>query len=320
VLTYTENAPSMWGKFLYTIRKQELGANAFHTLSLRLAPSGKAQQALQNAEKATELYRELVVLVPRHLTMLASSLRNLGSIFWDVGRQDEAIAACEEAVGIMRKLVNPETYFLPALAEALEQLADYLAEKGDVGGASAATAECAEVRREFAALPPEPEFLFEKVVDMVESDDEEEGWAEADEYHDASEGPSVEAVESDNEADEYHNTSEPPRSVEPPAFILESSSFLLMPIPGPSTDIDTPVQASPCGISTPAGDSAMVILDGSSTPAVKNPTATDTVKGMFSRPLEVDVRLRLRSSLMDVVWWVILVLGISFPIAWRGVV
>ncbi|KAJ7349055.1 hypothetical protein DFH08DRAFT_697024, partial [Mycena albidolilacea] len=155
VSVYTENAPHMWEKFLYTTRKQELGANAFHTLSLRLTLSGKAQQALQNAEKATKLYRELVALAPRHLPTLASSLRNLGSILWDVGRRDEAVAACEEAVGIMRKVSSPETYFLPALAEALDQLAGYLAEKGDVGRAAAAAAECAEVRREFVALPPE---------------------------------------------------------------------------------------------------------------------------------------------------------------------
>ncbi|KAJ7815473.1 hypothetical protein B0H14DRAFT_2603363, partial [Mycena olivaceomarginata] len=100
--------------------------------------------------------------------------------------------------------------------EALDQLAGYLVEKGDVGGAAAAVAECAEVRREFAVLPPEPEFLFEKVVDMVESDNEEEGWAEADEYHDASEGPSVEEVESDDEVDKYHDASEPLTSIEPP--------------------------------------------------------------------------------------------------------
>ncbi|KAJ7348976.1 hypothetical protein DFH08DRAFT_625130, partial [Mycena albidolilacea] len=123
VSIYTENTPHMWGDLLYTIRKQELGANAFHALSLRLVTSGKAQPALLNAEKATELYRELVALAPRHLPTLASSLQNLGSIRWDVGRRDEAVAACEEAVGIMRKVSSPETYFLPALAEALEQLA-----------------------------------------------------------------------------------------------------------------------------------------------------------------------------------------------------
>ncbi|KAJ7815475.1 hypothetical protein B0H14DRAFT_2159645, partial [Mycena olivaceomarginata] len=154
-ILYTENAPHMWEGWLYPLRKQELGANAFHALSLRLVTSGTAEQALLNAEKATELYRELVALAPRHLPTLTSSLRNLGLILWDVGRRDEAITACEEAVGIMWELINPEMYFLPALAEALDQLVAYLMENGDVGGASAAAAECAKVRREFAALPPE---------------------------------------------------------------------------------------------------------------------------------------------------------------------
>jgi tetratricopeptide (TPR) repeat protein len=321
VSIYTENVPHMWGDFLYTIRKQELGANAFHTLSLRLVTSGKAQPALLNAEKATELYRELVTLAPRHLPTLASSLRNLGSILWDVGRRDEAVAACEEAVSIMRKVSSPETYFLPAVAEALDQLASYLAGKGDVRGAAAAVDECAQVRREFTALPSEPEFLFEKVVDMVELEDEWEiptpgRVSEADdEYHNASEGPSVEAVESDDEADKHHDTPEPPTSIEPLALISELSSRSSTSTPGPATEINAPVQANP------AGDSATVMgLDGSSTLAVQNPTATDTAKSILSQPLEVDVKLRLRSTLMDVVWWVILVLGISFAIAWRGVV
>jgi hypothetical protein len=84
-----------------------------------------------------------------------------------------------------------------------------------------------------------------------------------------------------------------------------------MPTPGPSTDIDTLVQANP------AGDSATVILGGSSTPAVQNPTSTDTAKSILSKPLELEVRLRLRSTLMDVVWWVLL--GILFAIVWRRV-
>ncbi|KAJ7754900.1 hypothetical protein B0H14DRAFT_3600188 [Mycena olivaceomarginata] len=320
VSIYTENAPHMWGIFLYTIRKQELGANAFHALSLRLVTSGKAQPALLNAEKATELYRELVALAPRHLPTLASSLRNLGSILQGIGRRDEAIATCEEAVGIMRRVSSSEMYFLPALAEALDQLVAYLKEIGDVVGASAAAAECAEVRREFATLPPEPEFLFEKVVDMVESDDEEEGWAEADEYHDASEGPSADVVESDDEVDEYHDTSEAPTSVEPPAFILEPSSRSSTSTPGPSTDIDAPVQANPCGISMAAESSDIVVLNGSSD--VESVATTDTVKSILSKPLEVEVKLsmRMRSTLMDIVWWVLLlVLGISFAIVWRRV-
>jgi hypothetical protein len=247
-------------------------------------------------------------------------LRNLSSILQGVGHQDEAVAACEEAVAIMRKVASSETYLLPALAEALDQLADCLAENGDVVGASAAAAECAEVRREFATLPPEPEFLFEEVVDMVESDDEEEGWPEADEYHDTSEGPSTDVVESDDEVDEYHDASEA-TSVEPLTFILESSSHSLTLTPGPSTNIDTPVQANPCGISIATENSDIVVLNGSSD--VESVTTTDTVQSIFSKPLEVEVKLsmRMRSTLMDIVWWVLLlVLGISFAIVWRRVV
>ncbi|KAJ7815489.1 hypothetical protein B0H14DRAFT_2847265, partial [Mycena olivaceomarginata] len=243
-----------------------------------------------------------ITLAPRLLPTLASSLRNLGSILRDVGRRDEAIAACKEAVGIMQQVASSETYLLPALAEALEQLAGYLREKGDVGGASAAAAECTE-----------------EVVDMVESDDKEEGWAEADEYHDASESPSADVVESDDEVDEYHNASEAPTSVEPLAFILESSSRSLTSAPGPSTEINTSVQSKPGGILIAAENSDIVVLNGSS--AVESVATTDTVKSILSKPLEVEVKLSMRSTLMDIVWWVLLlVLGISFAIVWRRVV
>ncbi|KAJ7853633.1 hypothetical protein B0H14DRAFT_3653544 [Mycena olivaceomarginata] len=274
--------------------------------------SDMVEQALLNAEKAMELYRELVALAPCHLPTLASSLRNLGSILWDVGCQDAGVAACKAAVGIMWMVVKPETYFLPVLGEALEQLVVYLAEKGDVRGVSAAGAECAQVRREFAALPAEPEFLFETVADMVDLEDKAEGWAEADESHDTSEGLSVGAVESDNEADKYHDTSEPLMSVEPPALISEPSGHSSTSAPGPSTGTDAPVQANP------TGDSTTVILNSSSTPAIQNPAAMDTVNSMFSKPLEVDMRLYLQSRLMDILWWVLL--GILFAIAWRRVV
>ncbi|KAJ7754902.1 hypothetical protein B0H14DRAFT_2978892, partial [Mycena olivaceomarginata] len=151
---------------------------------------------------------------------------------------------------------------------------------------------------------------------MVESDNEEEGWAEADEYHDASEGPSVE-VESDDEVDKYHDTSEPPTSIEPSTLILEISRCSSTPPPGPSIGIGTPIQSKPCGMSIATESSDIVFLDGSS--AVESLTATDTVKGIFTKPLEVDMRLNmhmrmcLRSTLMDVVWWVLL--GILFAIA-----
>ncbi|KAJ7790281.1 hypothetical protein B0H14DRAFT_2396560, partial [Mycena olivaceomarginata] len=119
---YTQQKPDMWEIFLNTIRKQELGANALHSLSMQLTTSGETDRGLENAEKATELYRELAALVPRHFPTLAGSLRNLASALWNVGRPDHAIAACEEAVSIMRGVVDRETYLLPALAETLEQL------------------------------------------------------------------------------------------------------------------------------------------------------------------------------------------------------
>jgi tetratricopeptide (TPR) repeat protein len=172
VSIYTQNAVQMWDDFLFTIRKQELGANAFHSLSLRLTTAGELNKAIVNAKKATELYRELVTLAPRHFPTLANSLQNLASILWNVGRPEEAITACEEAIGIMRKVVEMETYFLPALADALDQLAGYLTEKGDIVSASAVTIESTAVRRRFTSLPPQPDFLFEKIE--LEGDDEDD--------------------------------------------------------------------------------------------------------------------------------------------------
>ncbi|KAJ6456382.1 hypothetical protein C8R45DRAFT_769925, partial [Mycena sanguinolenta] len=100
VLIYTQNASCMWEHFLYTIRRQELGANAFHALSIQLATLGDISQALQSSEKATELYHELVMLAPRHLPALASSLCNQAALFWVLGYHNKAITTCEEAVNI----------------------------------------------------------------------------------------------------------------------------------------------------------------------------------------------------------------------------
>ncbi|KAJ6488381.1 hypothetical protein DFH09DRAFT_1209622, partial [Mycena vulgaris] len=186
--TYSLCAPRMWG-FLYTLRREELGANAFHALSLRLVASGQLEAALLNAERATELYRESVSLAPRHLPTLASSLQNLASILWNIGRRDESISVSDEAVSIMRKVANSETYFLGAFGEALDQLAGYLAEKGDSDGASAATDESAEVRCRIELLPPEPEFLFSAIETDSEDEDDDQEWETAteseEEYHDA---------------------------------------------------------------------------------------------------------------------------------------
>ncbi|KAJ6567716.1 hypothetical protein DFH09DRAFT_892397, partial [Mycena vulgaris] len=144
---YTLNASHMWGNFLYTIRRQELGANTFHSLSLRLAKAGERDEALSNAEKATALYRECVSLAPRYLPDLSNGLKHLASMLYSVGRVDDAIRACEEAVSIVRKVADIETYFLGSLGEGLDQLARYLFEKGHTKRAAAAMSEAAQVRR-----------------------------------------------------------------------------------------------------------------------------------------------------------------------------
>jgi hypothetical protein len=154
---YLPHAPHMWGGFLWSLRRPELGGNMFHSLSLRLASSGDMDGALVNAEKATEAYRELVSLAPRHFPTLASSLRNMSSILQSIDRRDEAVLVCEEAVGIMRKVADTENYFLPALRGALVQLAGYLFEKGDTDGASVIISELADIAQKIDTLVSDSE-------------------------------------------------------------------------------------------------------------------------------------------------------------------
>ncbi|KAJ7367682.1 hypothetical protein DFH08DRAFT_980308 [Mycena albidolilacea] len=292
VLLYTENVPQMWGNFLYTIKRPELGANAFHVLSLRLKTSGMAEQALVNAENTTELYR---MSGTRHLPALASNLRNLSSSLWHVGRRDKAITASRQAVGAIQEVGGLETYFLPALAKALDQLVNYFREEGDVGGASAAVAECAEVQKEFAALPPQPEFVFEKVVAELE---EQAAVCEAPLYA--------------SEADEDPDTSVVGASTSKPSSLSSTTGC-------PSID----TQSKLCEVSNAGGDD--VAINGSTNDAtlvVEGKNATDTaihsIKHVLNKPLLVEVRLSMRSTIMDILWWIIL--GISFAVACKRAV
>ncbi|KAF7357936.1 Tetratricopeptide repeat family [Mycena venus] len=311
VSIYTENASKMWEDFLYTIRKAELGANAFHTLSQRLALSGKLEQALINASKATDLYRELVELAPRHLPTLASSLQDRASILWEVGRCDEAIAACEEAVAIIRKIVDPEVYFLAALAEALEQLAVYLTEKGDVISASAATAEYGEVRRTFASLPSETEFLFERVVTESDEDDEEapSGSEKDDNYDDASE-----ALKSAEGPDTAHAATTLPESPGEPTVenLPEGSCIDAGEIRVAAGDKVIPSAAHASSVElevlSPAHKTSVASESPDEGPSITEtaPSAKKSLTDVLSKPLEV----RLSSTPMDILWWILL--GILF--------
>ncbi|KAF7357867.1 Tetratricopeptide repeat family [Mycena venus] len=270
VAIYTQNAEDMWEGLvnLLTIRKEELGANAFHSLSLRLATFGRQKEALINANKATELYRELVALAPRHLPTLASSLRNLASILSNIGRGAEVLSACQEAVRIMRNVVDSEPYFFSILAETLDQLANYLKQKGDDGAAAAAAEGAEEARGRFADLPPQPDYLFEK-VEMEWEDDEEadEGWETASEGDDS----------------EYHDALDTATDVE----VVVSETDLIIP--------ECP----------PVSTSLAPTLEQALTDAVI--PAKSSLAGIFCTPLEVRVNMNMsvRTTPMDISWWLL---------------
>ncbi|KAJ7502530.1 hypothetical protein B0H11DRAFT_2223438 [Mycena galericulata] len=280
-LIYNSSASHMWGDFLYTTRKQELGGDAFHSLSLRLATSGQPAEALANAEKATDLYRELVSLAPRHLPTLAKSLRNIAVILWKIGRQDESIAAGEEAVNILRKVSDNETYFLGALRETLDQLAGYLFEKGEIGHASAATAESAEVRKRIESLPPPLPFLFMEVkTEPSEETDEDdnEAWETA--------------TESDDEYHEVPDARSAAEGAEPAVTDEHEPQFEARINVGATSTLD---MTAP-GVSPPGeNEAARISMLGRS-----------RLLEVLATPLEVSI------TPMDILWWVLLaVLGIT---------
>ncbi|KAJ7502528.1 hypothetical protein B0H11DRAFT_2223436 [Mycena galericulata] len=264
---YNSNASRMWGAFLNTTRKQELGGNTFHSLSLRLTTSGRLVEALTNAEKATELYRELVSLAPVHRPTLTKSLRNLAMILWKIGRQDESITACEEAVNILREISDNETYFLGALGETLDELAGYLVEKGEVDRASVVTAESAEVRKKIERLPPQPPFLFMEVtLEDAESPTNLEGEAQA--------------------VTDEHGQSQPACTN---LLLIAAAEPQFEAIDGATSTLD----ATPPGVSPPGEHEA-----------ARAASRKSRLPEVLSTPLEV--KLKLSSTPMDILWWILL--------------
>ncbi|KAK6972131.1 Tetratricopeptide repeat family [Favolaschia claudopus] len=310
VLLHTKYSEYMWKDFIFTIRGQELGGSAFFSLSLRLLAVDDKEEALLNGRQATGLYRELVALAPRHLPTLARSIRHLASILWSLGHHDEATTASEEAVDILRKVVDPETYFLPLFADALDELAGYLTQRGDSSSASATTAEAAAARLKFASLPPEPEWLFMQGVDGDE--DEDLNWWEwhAEQYHDAFEdlasADSAEADERDDAGDtEFDDTLDTTGIVEEEelqTITVETPEGNVSPIfielgdgaDQPSFRVQQLNDMDNSGTATAAGEAAL-----------KGETR-GTFTNILSKPVEI--RLSMRSTLMDFIWWILLVL------------
>ncbi|KAJ6594597.1 hypothetical protein B0H19DRAFT_1056859 [Mycena capillaripes] len=254
-------------------------------------------------------------------------LRNLALILWRVDHRDKAIVACEEAVSIMRKVVDPETYFLPALAKALDQLAGYFTEKGDGQGASTTTTESAEVRKKFAALPPQPDFLFERVKMDVESDHPE--------------------ADKDAEDDEYHNTLDTAADVE--EMVLEAACAIISEMQNVSTSaqmLGTPSADTVFGsrnfTATPGGTAisraaviepfseaqvSVSLVDETEASSAAGPDKADTAfsakspfTDILSTPLEVNLSMNVHSTPVDILWWMLLLLlGILFAVLWSRV-
>ena len=107
-------------------------ARYLHSLANRLSGVGRSGEALEAAQEAVRLRRELVEASPAAYTPdLAASLNNLANILSGVGRSGEALEAAQEAVRLRRELVeaSPAAY-TPDLAASLNNLANIQKEKG----------------------------------------------------------------------------------------------------------------------------------------------------------------------------------------------
>ncbi|KAJ7466999.1 hypothetical protein FB451DRAFT_1560940 [Mycena latifolia] len=283
---YSSSAPHMWRDYLYSLRRQELGGNAFHSLSLRLAAAGKIDESLLSAEKATHLYRELVLLAPRHLPTLANSLQNFASILRKIERVDESVSACEEAISILRQVAETETYFLPALAEALDQLAGYFAESGDTERASAVISESTDVRRRIGLLPTQTGLLFPDIDMDSKDEDEDDAWETATESE-----------------EEYQDAPGAPTDME--VVVLEASSSLPS-IQQMVSSAETPLEQSRKNAREPEGPAAM---------NTAKPVQT-RVANMLSTLLEI----RLSSMPVDILLWMLVgILSVAVALLWSRV-
>ena len=95
-----------------------------NNLAKRLSDLGRREEALDAAQEAVEIYRELSDARPDAFRPnLAASLNNVANRLSDLGRHEEALEAAQEAVGIRRELVDarPDA-FRPDLAMSLGAL------------------------------------------------------------------------------------------------------------------------------------------------------------------------------------------------------
>ena len=127
-----------------------------HHLANRLSEVGRSVEALEVAQQAVGLYRDLVEVSPAAYTPdLAASLNNLAAFLSGVGRSGEALEAAQQAVGLYRDLVeaSPAAY-TPDLAASLNNLAKFLSEVGRSVEALEAAQEAVRLRRDLVEVSP----------------------------------------------------------------------------------------------------------------------------------------------------------------------
>ena len=126
-------------------------------LANRLSEVGRSVEALEVAQEAAGLFRELVENSPEdHAPGLAGSLNNLANRLSDVGRLGEALEVSQEAAGLYRELAqaSPAAY-TPDLAMSLNNLASNLSAVGQYQEALEVAQETVRLRRALAEVWPE---------------------------------------------------------------------------------------------------------------------------------------------------------------------
>ena len=127
-------------------------AHYLHNLANRLSDVGCSGEALEVAQEAVALYRDLA---QAYTPNLAASLGSLAYILADVGCSGEALEAAQEAVGLYRALVQgaPAVY-TSALALSLSNLVKFLADVGCSGEALGVAQEAVGLYRDLAEVSP----------------------------------------------------------------------------------------------------------------------------------------------------------------------
>uniref|UniRef100_UPI0026ED7943 tetratricopeptide repeat protein n=1 Tax=Actinomyces oris TaxID=544580 RepID=UPI0026ED7943 len=128
-----------------------------HNLAIRLSGVGRSVEALEAAQEAVGLFRELVENSPEdHAPGLAGSLNNLANILSGLGRSGEALEVSQEAAGLYRELAqaSPAAY-TPDLALSLNNLASKLSAVGQYQEALEVAQETVRLRRALVEVWPE---------------------------------------------------------------------------------------------------------------------------------------------------------------------